>query len=75
MIPIYQKYLTHSDIKAINEFYGTPTGQKLLKELNAMMIEGMQAAQAIIKKRLPEIEAQAEKAAAEAAHPTSSQTQ
>lgn len=67
MIPVYQKYLTHSDIKAINEFYASPTGQKLLQDSNAMMIEAMQAAQAVMKKRMPEIEAQVEKAAADAA--------
>lgn len=75
MIPVYQKYLTHSDIKAINEFYSTPTGQKLLKNSSAMMIEAMQAAQAVTKKHLPEIQAQAEKAAAEAAKPTPGQPQ
>jgi hypothetical protein len=32
MIPVYQNYLNHSDIKAINEFYASPTGQKLLKK-------------------------------------------
>lgn len=63
MIPVYQKYLTHSDIKAINEFYGSPTGQKLLQNTNAMMIEAMQAAQSVMKKHMPEIQAQIEKAA------------
>jgi hypothetical protein len=72
-IPVYQKYLTHSDIKAINEFYGSPTGQKLLKDSNPMMIEAMQATQAVMKKHMPEIEAQAEKAAADGSQPTSAQ--
>ena len=71
MVPVYQKYLTHSDIKAINEFYGSPTGQKLLKDTNAMMIEAMQAAQTVMKKRMPEIEAQIEKAAADESRTTS----
>jgi hypothetical protein len=73
IIPIYRQHLTHSDIKAINEFYSTPTGQKLLKDSPAMMTESMQAAQAIVKKHLPEIEAQAEKAAQDAAKPDSAQ--
>jgi hypothetical protein len=73
MIPVYQKYLTHSDIKAINEFYGSPTGQKLLRDTNAMMIESMQAAQLVMKKHMPEIEAQIEKAAAEESGKTSAQ--
>lgn len=67
IIPIYRAHLTHSDIRAINEFYSTPTGQKLLKDSPAMMAESMQAAQMIIKKHIPEIEAQAETAAQEAA--------
>ncbi len=65
MVPIYQKYLTHSDIKAINEFYGSPTGKKLLKDTNGMMIEAMQAAQSVMKKHMPEIQAQIDKATAD----------
>ncbi len=71
MIPIYQKYFTHSDIKAINEFYESPTGQKLLRDTNAMVIETMQAAQSVMKKHMPEIQAQIEKAAADESRPTS----
>lgn len=62
IIPVYQKYFTHCDIKAINEFYGTPTGQKLLKNMNAMMMDSMQPAQSVMNKYMPEIEAQIEKA-------------
>jgi len=58
MTLIYQKYLNNSDIKAINEFYGSPTGQKLLKSMNPMMIEAMQ-------KHIPEIQAQMERAVAD----------
>ena len=54
--------LHHCDIKAINEFYGTPTGQKLLKNMNAMMMDSMQPAQSVMNKYMPEIEAQIEKA-------------
>ena len=63
MIPVYQKYLTHSDIKTINEFFGTPTGQKLVKNTPAMMADSVQAVQAVAKKHMPEIPAQMEKAA------------
>jgi hypothetical protein len=70
MVPVYQKYLTHSDIKAINEFYGSPTGQKLLRDTSAMMIEAMQAAQSVMKKHMPEIQAQIEKAAADESRTT-----
>jgi uncharacterized protein len=70
MVPVYQKYLTHSDIKAINEFYGSPTGQKLLQNSNAMMIEAMQSAQVVIKEHMAEIEAQVEKTTPDAAQTT-----
>ena len=73
MVPIYQKYLTHSDIKAINEFYGSPTGQKLLQNSSAMTIDVMQTAMAVVKKHMPEIEAQVQKSAADADQPTSSE--
>jgi len=57
----------------MNEFYATPTGQKLLKNSSAMTIEVMQAAMAVMKKRMPETQVQAEKAGAEAANPTPAQ--
>ncbi len=65
IVPIYQKYFTHSDIKAINEFYETPTGQKLLSNTTAMTVEVMQAAMSVVKKHTAEIQAQIEKAAAD----------
>ena len=67
IVPVYQRHLTHSDIRNIVEFYGSPTGQKMLREMPAMMSESMQAATPIIQKHIPDLEAQAEKAAAEAA--------
>jgi hypothetical protein len=73
MIPVYQRYFTHSDIKAINEFYGTPAGQKRLKNTNAMMIDAIEAAQAVMNKHMPEIEAQIEKTAADASQPALTQ--
>jgi len=73
MIPIYQKYFTHSDIKAINEFYASPTGQKMLRDMNAMTVESMQATMSVMKKHMPEIQAQIEKAAADESRPTSAQ--
>jgi len=75
MVPIYQKYLTHSDIQAINEFYGSPTGRKLLKDSTAMTVEAMQAAQSVVKKHMPEVQAQLEKAAADKSTSKSAQPQ
>jgi len=43
VVPIYQKHLTKSDLAAVTAFYSSPTGQKILKEMPAIMSEGMQA--------------------------------
>lgn len=43
IVPIYQKHLTKSDLEAVTAFYSSPAGQKILKELPAIMSESMQA--------------------------------
>jgi hypothetical protein len=43
IVPIYQKHLTKADLTAITAFYSTPAGQKILKEMPAIMSEAMQA--------------------------------
>ncbi len=63
IVPVYQRHLTHADVQSIIAFYNSESGQKLLKEMPAMMTESMQAVDPILKKRLPEIVAAAEKAA------------
>lgn len=63
MVPVYQRHLTHSDVRIIIDFYNTPTGQKMIKETPTMMAEGMQAIQPILQKHSAELEAQAEAAA------------
>ena len=54
MIPAYQNHFTRSDIKAMNAFYASPVGQKVLEQLPAVMQEGMQAAMPIMSKYLTE---------------------
>lgn len=54
MIPAYQQHFTKSDIEAMNAFYSSPVGQKVLDELPAVMQEGMQAAMPILSKYLSE---------------------
>ncbi|MGB5918319.1 DUF2059 domain-containing protein [Arcobacter sp.] len=44
-IPIYQKYLNEEDIQAINKFYKTEAGQKLIKQTPQIMQESMMAGQ------------------------------
>ena len=43
MIPVYQKHLSKTDVEAMIAFYSAPTGQKLLREMPAMMADSMQA--------------------------------
>lgn len=52
MIPAYQKHFTKSEIEAMNTFYSSPIGQKVLQELPAVMQEGAQAAMPIMSKYL-----------------------
>ena len=54
MIPAYQRHFTHGDIEAMNAFYSSPVGQKVLEELPAVMQEGSQAAMPILTKYLSE---------------------
>ena len=43
IVPIYQKHLSKADLAAITAFYSSPAGQKILKEMPAIMSEAMQA--------------------------------
>jgi uncharacterized protein len=52
MIPAYQKHFTNGDIQAMNTFYSSPVGQKVLHELPSVMQEGMQAAMPIMSSYL-----------------------
>ena len=52
MIPAYQNHFTKSDIEAMNAFYSSPVGQKVLQELPAVMQEGMQAAMPLMSNYL-----------------------
>jgi hypothetical protein len=43
IVPIYQKHLTKEDLAAVVAFYSSPAGQKILREMPAIMSEAMQA--------------------------------
>lgn len=45
IIPIYQKYLTEQDVQAINAFYQSPVGQKLIRVQPQISKESMVAGQ------------------------------
>lgn len=52
MVPVYQKHLTKIDVDAMISFYSSSTGQKLLREMPAIMSEGMQAMYPDIQKHM-----------------------
>lgn len=52
MIPVYQKHLTKGDVDALVAFYSSPTGEKMLKEMPAIMSESMQAASGVMQKMM-----------------------
>jgi hypothetical protein len=49
MIPVYQKHLTKGDVDGLVAFYSSPTGEKMLKEMPAIMSESMQAASGVMQ--------------------------
>lgn len=52
MVPIYQKHFTKGDVSALIAFYSTPTGQKLLRDMPAIMQEAMQNMMPLIQKQM-----------------------
>ncbi len=46
LVPIYDQYLSHDDIKGLLAFYASPLGQKLLRVMPQMSEESMIAGQA-----------------------------
>ena len=49
MIPVYQKHFTKGDMDALVAFYSSPTGEKMVKEMPAIMSESMQAATGVMQ--------------------------
>jgi len=52
MVPTYQKHFTKGDMDALVAFYSGPTGQKVLRELPAVMAEAMEAMRPILSKTM-----------------------
>jgi hypothetical protein len=52
LVPVYQKHLTRTDVRAMNVFYSSPTGQKLLREMPAMTEESMQLSYGRMQKQM-----------------------
>ncbi|HEY6305923.1 MAG TPA: DUF2059 domain-containing protein [Candidatus Angelobacter sp.] len=60
LVPVYQRHLTRSDVRALIAFYSSPPGQKILHEQPAMIKESMQVAGAAQQKRMEVLLAQLE---------------
>jgi hypothetical protein len=52
MIPAYQRHFTKGDIEAMNAFYSSPVGQKVLQVLPDVTQEGLQEMMPILNKYL-----------------------
>src|ERR1700691_1360144 len=65
MIPVYQKHFTKGDMDALVAFYSSPTGEKMVKELPAVMGEGMQAMMPIMRKSVEKMTERAEQEVAQ----------
>jgi hypothetical protein len=52
MVPVYQKHLTKADVGALIAFYSTPTGQKVLQEMPAVVAEATQAMMPLLQKQM-----------------------
>jgi hypothetical protein len=56
MIPAFQKHLTRGDVNRLIAFYSSPTGQKLLREMPAMMAEAMQSMMPIMQNYMEKVQ-------------------
>jgi uncharacterized protein len=52
MVPVYQKHLTKGNVDSLVAFYGSPTGQKILRELPAITSEAMQSMMPMLRKQM-----------------------
>ena len=52
MIPAYQKHFTKGDMDALVAFYSTPNGQKVLRELPAILSESMSVTMPMLQQRV-----------------------
>jgi len=56
MIPAYQKHLTRGDVNQLIAFYSSPTGQKLLREMPAMMADAVQSMMPIMQNYMEKVQ-------------------
>jgi uncharacterized protein len=61
MVPVYQKHFTKGDLEALTAFYSSPTGQKVLREMPAVMADSMNTMMPIIQKQVEDMSQQMQK--------------
>ncbi|MBI3477252.1 MAG: DUF2059 domain-containing protein [Acidobacteria bacterium] len=52
MVPVYQNHLSEADLAAIVDFYSSPVGKKVLKEMPAMTAEAMRISYARMQPKI-----------------------
>jgi hypothetical protein len=52
MVPVYQKHFTKGDVNSLIAFYSTPTGQKILRDMPAIMQEAMESMMPLMQKQM-----------------------
>jgi uncharacterized protein len=65
MVPTYQKHFTKGELNALAVFYGSPTGQKILHEMPAIMSEAMEAMTPIMRRNIERMTESVQQEAAE----------
>ena len=65
MVPVYQKHFTKGDVNALIAFYGTPTGQKLLRDTPAIMQEAMESMMPLMRKQMEAMNARVQQEVAQ----------
>ena len=55
-IPVYQKHFTKGDINTLLAFYSSPTGQKLLRDMPAIMGESMSAMMPVMNRYVEDMQ-------------------
>jgi uncharacterized protein len=55
MMPTYEKHFTKGELQALTQFYSAPTGQKILREMPAIMSEAMEAMTPIMMKSMDQM--------------------
>jgi uncharacterized protein len=65
MIPVYQKHLSKGDVSALIAFYSTPTGQKVLRDMPAVMQEAMEVVMPLVQKQMDAMSARVQQEVAQ----------